>query len=98
MTSREQLLENVLAVVAELESEQDVVEWLEEQLSIEGYYVDGQGMYRGAEILVSFGGPNIWVMTENNTVRGVWGGDSFERHYDDNIGLDDYMEECYGCL
>jgi len=98
MTSKEQLLENVLAVVAELESDGDAGAWVDEQLSIEGYYVDGEGMYKGAEILVTFGGPNIWVMTETNTVKGVWGGDSFERHYTDNMELDDFMEECYRCI
>lgn len=40
--------------------EPSAYDWLEDVLDIE-YIVGGDGEYRGARVLVAFGGPNIWV-------------------------------------
>ena len=61
------------------------------------YIVGSDGTYYGAEILVTFGGPNIYVETRDNTVRGYWGGDKAQWGFLDNIGLDDACEELYQC-
>lgn len=53
--------------------------------------------YRSASVLVAFGGPNIWVNTETNTVEGYWWGDKAFASFDDNIGLDDALEELFNC-
>ena len=53
--------------------------------------------YKAARLLVAGGGPNIWVNLQDMTVDGYWGGDRFSWGFVDNIGLDDYCEEMYGC-
>lgn len=59
------------------------------------YIVDSDLNYRGAEILVAGGGPNIWVCTETNTVEGYWGFDKVTCGYVDNIKIDEACEEEY---
>ena len=61
------------------------------------YYVDRDKRYLGAEIMCAGGGPTIWVNTYTGYVEGYWGGDKVECPFIDNIGLDDYCEEMYGC-
>ena len=53
--------------------------------------------YKAARLLVTFGGPNIWVNLQTNTVDGYWWGDTCKCPFVDNIGLDDYLEELHGC-
>ena len=49
------------------------------------------------EILCAGGGPTIWVDTFREQVTGWWGTDRVQWYYQDNMGLNDYMEEMYGC-
>jgi len=65
--------------------------FMEDSLDV-SYTIGADGSYRGSEILVAFGGPNIEVNTQFNIVEGRWGGDVISRSYSDNIGLDDHME------
>lgn len=53
--------------------------------------------YKGARILVAFGGPNIWVDTERGIVEGYWWGDYAKASFDDNIGLDDALNDLFNC-
>ena len=53
--------------------------------------------YKAARLLVTFGGPNVWVNLQTNTVDGYWGTDKVHWGFVDNIGLDDYLEEIHGC-
>ena len=73
-----------------------VVSWMEGTYDIR-YYVDREKRYLGAEILVAGGGPTIWVNTYTQQVEGYWDGDRVTCPFADNIGLDDYCEEMYGC-
>ena len=73
-----------------------VTEWMEGTYDIR-YLVDSRKQYLGAEILVAGGGPTIWVDTWTNEVKGYWGADRVNIMFADNIGLDDYCEELYGC-
>lgn len=97
MDTKQQLLGNVLATVAELEGESGgymgAIDWLEDQLNIEEWRFDGQGNYKGVEVLVACGGPDIRVDTCREVVVGRWGHDTIERSYIDVIGLDDLLEE-----
>ena len=53
-------------------------------------------MYKGARLLVAFGGPNIWIDTASQEVEGYWGSDRVTRWYSkDYIGLDDACAELY---
>jgi len=70
-------------------------DYLEDALDIE-YRVGSDMSYKGAEVLVTFGGPNIWIDTKHKCVRGAWWGDSAVAHYtDDAMGIDDALEELY---
>ena len=71
-------------------------EWMEGTYDIR-YYVNGDKSYLGAEILCAGGGPTIWVNTYTKQVEGYWGGDKVLEPFIDNLGLDDYCEELYGC-
>ena len=97
--TKQMLLDNVLAVVAELQDgTQNAYDWINDQLCVEGYSISADGTYKGAEITCAYGGPTVWVDTKNDTVYGVWGGDSIERKYTDNINLDDTMAELHSCI
>ena len=53
--------------------------------------------YKAARLLVAGGGPNIWVNLQTGTVDGYWGCDKVSHGFIDNINLDEYLEELYGC-
>jgi|TARA_R100001086_G_scaffold33229_1_gene15073 hypothetical protein len=71
-------------------------DWMEDVLDIQ-YIINQDKTYRGARILVAFGGPNIWVNTQSGQVEGYWWGDNAFAGFIDNIGLDDFLEEMYSC-
>jgi len=53
--------------------------------------------YKAARLLVAGGGPNIWVNLQTNTVDGYWWGDHCTHRFEDNIGLDEYLEDLHAC-
>ena len=61
------------------------------------YIVDREKRYFSAELLVAGGGPTIWVSLNEMEVQGYWGGDRVTVPFSDNLGLDDYLEDMYGC-
>ena len=71
-------------------------DWMEGTYDIR-YLVDREKRYLGAEILVAGGGPTIWVDTFDQVVKGYWGRDRVNIMFTDNLGLDEYCEEMYGC-
>lgn len=71
-------------------------DYLQDALDIE-YIVSSDGTYRGARVLVAFGGPNIWINTRTNTVEGAWWDERAEASFTDNIGLDDALSELWAC-
>lgn len=94
--TRQMLLDNVMAVVEEIESDDfDYAKFVEDALSIETVHFDRAGNYKGCEILIVFGGPGIWVETGECKVYGAWGRDNFERSYEYNEDFDDYLEEWF---
>ena len=70
--------------------------WMEGTYDIR-YYVDSSKRYLGAEILVAGGGPTVWVNTYTKYVEGYWGGDKVLEPFSDELDLDGYCEEMYGC-
>ena len=71
-------------------------EWMEDVYDIR-YIVDREKRYYSAELMVAGGGPTIWVNLNTGYVEGFWGGDKVEQPFTDNLGLDDYCEDMYGC-
>ena len=61
------------------------------------YLVNREKQYLGAQIMCAGGGPTVWVDTWTNEVKGYWGGDLVTESFIDNLGLNDYCEEMYGC-
>ena len=61
------------------------------------YIVDREKRYMGAELMDAGGGPTIWVNLYTKEVEGYWGTDRVTHCFTDNLGLDDYCEEMYGC-
>ena len=61
------------------------------------YIVDREKRYMAAELMVAGGGPTVWVNLDTKYVEGYWGGDKVTEPFIDNLGLDDYCEEMYGC-
>ena len=51
--------------------------------------------YKGARVLVAFGGPNIWINTQTNEVEGYWWNDRYKAPFIDEMGIDDYLKELY---
>jgi hypothetical protein len=71
--------------------------YLMDALDIE-YIVSSDKSYLGARVLVTFGGPNIWINTRTKTVEGYWWGDTHFASFDDELGLDDWLAEYYECI
>lgn len=69
-------------------------EWLEDALDIR-YITSRDKEYISAQVLVAFGGPNIWVNFDDKEVVGYWGGDKERAPFNDNLGVDDYLEETF---
>ena len=76
--------------------EVDAHEWMEGVYDIE-WITHNDHSYKSARLLVAGGGPNIWVNLLSNTVDGYWWGDHCKHSFDDNIGLNDYLEELHAC-
>ena len=70
--------------------------WMEDVYDIR-YIVDREKRYLGAELMVAGGGPTIWVNLDTKYGEGYWGGDRVQWAFRDNLGLDEYCEEMYGC-
>ena len=72
-------------------------DYLESVLDIQ-YIVNCKAEYLGARVLVACGGPNIWINTQTQTVEGYWWNDRAETYYNqDNLGLDDCLNDLWGC-
>ena len=71
-------------------------EWMDGVYDIR-YIVDREKRYLGAELLVAGGGPTVWVNLYTKEVEGYWGGDKVLEPFTDNLDLDGYCEEMYGC-
>jgi len=76
--------------------EASVASWMQDVYDIR-YIVDREKRYYSAELLVAGGGPTIWVNLNTGYVEGFWGSDRVNEPFIDNLGLDDYLEDMYGC-
>lgn len=92
----EALKQQVNHIARTIEAGGDAMEYLEDSLEIE-YYVGSDKQYRGARVLVAFGGPNIWIDTKFKRVEGHWWGDSYSATFTDEMGLDDTLSELFNC-
>lgn len=71
-------------------------DYIRDALDIE-YIINSDRSFKGARILVCFGGPNIWINTATDTVEGYWWGDTCHMSYKDNIEIHEAAAELYAC-
>ncbi len=98
-TCEEQLrrmCKNIANGITRPEEGDNASSWMEDVYDIR-YIVDREKRYLGAELMVAGGGPTVWVNLDTKYVEGYWGGDQVTEPFTDNLGLDDYCEEMYGC-
>ena len=104
MTSKEQLLNSVLRLSDALESvdklgeyfevpSEDAINTLIEDMLDMDYIYNSRGELLGAEIMMTCGGPTLWIETRYNKVVGTWGNDRVERSYIDGVNLDELVED-----
>jgi hypothetical protein len=80
----------------EYDEVQTAYDYLNDVLDIQ-YIVNGKGEYLGARVLVSFGGPNIWVDTQRKIVEGYWWGDYAKASFNDYMDIDEALSEFWAC-
>ena len=98
-TCHEQLVrmcKNIAESISSPGDDDTAHDWMEGVYDIR-YIVDREKRYFSAELLVAGGGPTVWVSLNEMEVQGYWGGDRVNVPFSDNLGLDDYCEEMYGC-
>lgn len=62
------------------------------------WILDSNRAFKGARLLVAFGGPNIWIDTAKQTVEGHWWGDSYTASYSrDEMDIEGACSEWFGC-
>lgn len=71
-------------------------DWLEDALDVE-WVLDSKREYKGARVMVAFGGPTIWVDVQHKIVEGYWWGEKYSEGFTDEIGLEDACEEWFNC-
>ena len=83
----------------ELDQDQDLPGYLSSNQIMDTNYVLNYNLdYVGSQLLVAFGGPNIWIDTQYQQVEGYWWGDKvIKDYYKDSIYLDDHIKELYRC-
>jgi len=60
------------------------------------YTINSSKEYKGARVLVAFGGPNIWINTKTEEVEGYWWGMNAKAPYhNDAMNLNECLEEYY---
>jgi len=74
------------------------MDWLGDVLDIE-YIVSGDGQYRGARVLIAFGGPSAWVNTRSGMIESAWWSETVTVPIHDEFvsALDDTLEELWKC-
>ena len=97
-TCNEQLERMVKNIALDITDENNTMKQLES--FIDGVYdiewiTHQDHSYKAARLLVAGGGPNIWVNLQTNTVDGYWASDKFSWSFQDNIGLDEYLQEIH---
>ena len=104
MNSKEQLLDSVLKLSEALSSPEKLGEYygVSQDEAINSFIDsvldivilhNSDGTLLGLEIMMTCGGPTLWIETRYSKVVGVWGSDRFERNYTDGLSLDELFED-----
>lgn len=72
-------------------------DYLQDCLDIE-YITTSDKQYKGARVLIAFGGPNIWINTQTEEIEGYWYGlNDKVAYFDDTMGINESLEELFNC-
>ena len=93
---KENRFDAIIAIGNVIQGETKHFDYVCEALDIEYRVMSNRTTYKSAELLVAFGGPNIYIDTNTNTVKGYWWNDKAEAHVDASE-LDDACKELFGC-
>jgi len=70
-------------------------DYIKDVLDIE-YTINSDRTFKGARVLIAFGGPNIWINTLTEEVEGYWWGlNARVPYFNDEMGLGQTLEELY---
>jgi len=70
-------------------------DFIEDRIDIK-YVVDADRRYLSAQLLMKFGGPNLYIDTNKRVVKGYWGCDEFIKGYwEDPMNIEQACEELY---
>jgi hypothetical protein len=61
------------------------------------WILDAEKRFKAAKLCVAFGGPNIFINTQTMQVEAFWWGESQFEPFEDNCGLQDYLQEIFSC-
>ena len=78
---------------------QTIYDYFDDVLDIE-YRCDQHREYRSVQIMVAYGGPNIYIDTASKRVELYWWGDRADWPLDSDTvaAVDEWAEELWGCL
>ncbi len=72
------------------------IDYLTNTLEITNIFCEETEEYVGSRILVSYGGPNIWINTHTKTIEGYWWGEEYHERYEkDVMDLETMCKEVY---
>jgi len=81
--------------------ESPVMDFLLSVLDFEWIIASDKETMLGARLLVTFGGPNIWIDTRKGLVEGYWWWDTAFANFDTDTEnareLDEYLDMIWGC-
>lgn len=76
----------------------DLYSYFDDTLDVE-YTLDSQFRLIGVKVWVTLGGPNVWIDTREQAVKGAWGSDREEVYIDSDIcaAIDEIFDGIYNC-
>ena len=79
--------------------QKSIYDYLEDCLDIE-YTIASDKTYKGVSVLVTFGGPNIYINTNTGRVELFWWGETAQYSLDRDAvdAVDEWAEEMWNCL
>jgi hypothetical protein len=91
-----ELQEYVESVAQSIKNAADLMEYIENALDVE-YIVGADRKYRGVRILITCGGPNVWIDTTRRAIEGY----TMSEHASTGLPrcdeIDEILEETFNC-
>jgi hypothetical protein len=89
-----ELQEYVERIADDVKNAADLMEYIEDALEVL-YIVTESRTYCGARILITYGGPNVWIDTMRGTIDGFWGSDRAATELPRCDEINEILEDVY---